>query len=136
MNLHTVRQLNADGISTIYGDATREETLKGAGVESAVAFILTSAGMQGSDEAIRLAREFNPNLRIIARAAYLRDIPALRRAGADAVFSGEGEIALNMTEHMLNKLGATPEQIDRERERVRSELLGGTRGMKPLTTNH
>ncbi|BET60099.1 MULTISPECIES: cation:proton antiporter [Geobacter] len=136
MNLHTVRQLNADGISAIYGDATREETLKGAGVESAVAFILTSAGMQGSDEAIRLAREFNPNLRIIARAAYLRDIPALRRAGADAVFSGEGEIALNMTEHMLNKLGATPEQIDRERERVRSELLGGTRGMKPLATNH
>lgn len=136
MNLHTVRQLNADGISAIYGDATREETLKGAGVESAVAFILTSAGMQGSDEAIRLARELNPNLRIIARAAYLRDIPALRRAGADAVFSGEGEIALNMTEHMLNKLGATPEQIDRERERVRSELLGGTPAVKPLATDH
>ncbi|ANA39201.1 cation:proton antiporter [Geobacter anodireducens] len=136
MNLHTVRQLNADGMSAIYGDATREETLKGAGVESAVAFILTSAGMQGSDETIRLARELNPNLRIIARAAYLRDIPALRRAGADAVFSGEGEIALNMTEHMLHKLGATPEQIDRERERVRSELLGGTPAMKPLATDH
>lgn len=136
MNLHTVRQLNADGTLAIYGDATREETLKGAGVESAVAFILTSAGMQGSDEAIRLARELNPNLRIIARAAYLRDIPALRRAGADAVFSGEGEIALNMTEHMLNKLGATPEQIDRERERVRSELLGGTPAVTPLATDH
>lgn len=135
MNLNTVRQLNAEGTSAIYGDATRVETLKGAGVEGAIAFILTSAGMQGSDEAIRLARELNPELSIIARAAYLRDIPALRRAGADAVFSGEGEIALNMTEHMLHKLGATPEQIDRERERVRSELLGGTSAMKPLTTN-
>lgn len=135
LNLNTVRQLNADGTSAIYGDATRVETLKGAGVEGAIAFILTSAGMQGSDEAIRLARELNPELSIIARAAYLRDIPALRRAGADAVFSGEGEIALNMTEHMLHKLGATPEQIDRERERVRSELLGGTSAMKPLTTN-
>lgn len=135
LNLNTVRQLNAEGTSAIYGDATRVDTLKGAGVEGAIAFILTSAGMEGSDEAIRLARELNPELSIIARAAYLRDIPALRRAGADAVFSGEGEIALNMTEHMLHKLGATPEQIDRERERVRSELLGGTSAMKPLATN-
>jgi len=63
-------------------------------------------------------------LRIIARAAYLRDMPPLRRAGADAVFSGEGEVALNMTEHMLRKLGATDEQLDRERQRLRSELSG------------
>jgi len=117
-----VRQLQAEKTAAVYGDATQRETLAGAGIEAAVALILTSAGMQGSEEVIRLCRDINPNLRIIARTAYLRDIPALRRAGADAVFSGEGEVALNMTEHMLRKLGATDEQIDRERERVRSEL--------------
>lgn len=83
---------------------------------------------------IRVSRDLNPKLRIIARAAYLRDIPALRRAGADAVFSGEGEVALNMTEHMLRRLGATDEQIDRERERVRAELSGGSMAVKPSTT--
>ena len=130
MNLHTVRRLQAEGVAAVYGDATLQETLKGAGVEAAVALFLTSAGMQGSEEVIRMSRSLNPKLRIIARAAYLRDIMALREAGADAVFSGEGEVALNMTEHVLRKLGATDEQIDRERERIRVDLLGGRMAVK------
>ncbi|BCS54931.1 cation:proton antiporter [Geobacter sp. SVR] len=124
LNLATFRQLQAEGMASIYGDATLQETLQAAGVGSAAFLILTSAGMQGGDEVIRVSRSLNPRLRIIARSAYLRDIPALCQAGADAVFSGEGEIALNMTEHMLRRLGATDEQIDRERGRVRAELSG------------
>ena len=31
-----------------------------------------------------------------------------------------------MTEFLLRQLGATPEQIDRERARIRSELFGGS----------
>ncbi|MBA3948466.1 MAG: hypothetical protein H0X44_00795 [Acidobacteria bacterium] len=45
-----------------------------------------------------------------------------RQAGADRVFSGEAEVALAMTEAMLGRLGATAEQIDRERARVRAEI--------------
>jgi CPA2 family monovalent cation:H+ antiporter-2 len=134
MNIQTVRQLQSEGIAAIYGDATGREILLAAGVREAVALILSSAGMQGGEEVIKLAREINPKLRIIARAAYLMDIPALRKAGADAVFSGEGEVALNMTEHMLRKLGATDEQIDRERNRVRAELFGGTMAVKASET--
>ncbi|WP_224956597.1 cation:proton antiporter [Geomonas subterranea] len=122
MNLHTVRQLQQEGIGALYGDANLRETLEAAGLEQAVALVLTSAGMQGEEEVIRLARQLNPQLRILARTSYLRDMPTLYRAGANAVFSGEGEIALNMTEHMLRGLGATDEQIDRQRDRVRAEL--------------
>ena len=82
--------------------------------------------MDGDREAIRLARELNPRILIFARSAYLREIADLRRAGADLVFSGEGEVALSMTESLLRQLGATPEQIDRERERIRSELFRGS----------
>ena len=46
----------------------------------------------------------------------------LRSAGADVVFSGEGEVALAFTEAILENLGATPEQIQRERARVHAEL--------------
>ena len=46
----------------------------------------------------------------------------LRAAGADVVVSGEGEVALVLTESILHRLGATPDQIDRERQRVRGEL--------------
>jgi len=48
---------------------------------------------------------------------------ALRAAGADAVFAGEGETALAMSAYLMRELGATDEQIDRERERVRKELF-------------
>jgi CPA2 family monovalent cation:H+ antiporter-2 len=37
--------------------------------------------------------------------------------------SAEGEVGLALTEIILHQLGATPDQIDHERERVRSELL-------------
>ena len=49
--------------------------------------------------------------------------PALQQAGADSVFSGEGEVALAFTEAILDELGATPEQIDRERARVARRAL-------------
>jgi len=136
LNLSAVHELNAAGIASLYGDATHREILKAAGIEGAVALILSSAGMQGSEEVIRSARDLNPELRIIARAAYLRDINALRQAGADAVFSGEGEVALNMTDLIMRQLGATPEQIDRERERIRFELFGGPMSVEPFVATN
>lgn len=126
LNLNTVRQLRSEGAQVVYGDASHRDTLKHAGVEGAVTLILSAAGMYGSQDVIRLSRELNPKIRVFARAAYLGEIPALRRAGADAVFSGEGELALVMTEFILRQLGATPEQVDRERERIRIELFGGS----------
>jgi CPA2 family monovalent cation:H+ antiporter-2 len=50
----------------------------------------------------------------------------MRSAGAEAVFAGEGEVALAMTEHILGFLGATAEQMDRERQRVRQEVFSKT----------
>ncbi|MEK6261359.1 MAG: cation:proton antiporter [Planctomycetota bacterium] len=126
MNLSTVRRLREEGLSAVYGDATHHETLKSARVDRAASLILSVAGVQGGEEVIRLARELNPQIRVLVRSAYLREYPALREAGATHVFSGEGEVALSMTESMLHELGATPEQIDRESERVRAELFGGT----------
>jgi len=125
MNLETVRRLREQGTPAIYGDANHYETLKAAEVKHAVSFIISTAGMRGSAEVIRLARELNPKIRVLVRSSYLRELPELRQAGADIVFSGEGEVALTMMEFILRQLGATPEQIDRERDRIREELFGG-----------
>jgi CPA2 family monovalent cation:H+ antiporter-2 len=122
LNVDTVRRLRHDGIDALYGDATQLETLEGAGAAGAGSLILTSAGMNSSSEVIRIARGLNPRIRVLARAAYLRDLPELRTAGADVVFSGEGEVALALTEAILQRLGATPDQIDRERDRAHREL--------------
>jgi CPA2 family monovalent cation:H+ antiporter-2 len=124
LNMETVRALRQEGIDAIYGDATRPEALTGAEVGSAGILILASAGMANSSEVIRTARTLNPAIRVLARAAYLRDLPTLMAAGADTVYTGEGEVALAFAEDILQHLGATPEQVDRERARAHEELFG------------
>jgi CPA2 family monovalent cation:H+ antiporter-2 len=122
LNMETIRQLREEGIEAIYGDASHRETLERAGVEQAGHLILT-ADLPNGGEVIRLARELGRDIRVLARTAYLREVTPLRNAGAEAVFSGEGEVALALTQAILDRLGATPEQADRERERVHNELF-------------
>ena len=124
LNMETVRDLRQDGIDAVYGDVTQRDTLEAAGTAGADTLILTSAGMGSAAEVIRMARDINPAIQVLARAQYLRDLPELRAAGADRVFTGEGEVALGLIETILERLGATAEQIDRERERAHSELFG------------
>lgn len=123
MNLETVTRLRNEGISAVYGDAGHVDTLRAAGVDRAAGLLLSASGLRSAEEIIRLARELNPTLRVFVRCAYLRDMEALRKVGANGVFSGEGEVALALTESVLRELGALPEQIDRERERVRADLF-------------
>ena len=123
MNLSTVKQLGQEGTRAIFGDATLATILEQAGVRRAGTLVLSVSGFKSAGEVIKMAREMNPRIHILARAAYLADIPELRAAGADRVFSGEGEVALGMTEYVLSHLGATPEQIDRERDKVHGELF-------------
>ena len=131
MNLDTVQRLRARGERAVYGDATRRDTLLGARLAEARALILSAPNVPGTPEIIRLAREINPSVRVLARSTYVSQGESLRTVGADAVFSEEGEIALAFTQAVLEALGATPEQIDRERERVHEELFG--KSEKPRT---
>jgi monovalent cation:H+ antiporter-2, CPA2 family len=123
LNVDAVRALRDEGVDAVYGDATRPETLEAAGVDRARILILRSAGMANSPDVIRAARALNPKIRVLARATYLRDLASLKAAGADQVYSGEGEVALAFIEDILDDLGATAEQIDRERARAHDELL-------------
>lgn len=123
LNIEVVRRLTAEGVAAIYGDAAHRETLESADVGSAVALVLSSSTMHGTAETVRFARELNPGIVIFARSTYLREADGLRRAGADLVFSGEGEVAMAMMESVLRQLRATPDQIDRQRERVRTDLF-------------
>ena len=123
LNLDTVRALREEGLPAIYGDAGHRDTLVSAGVPTAGAIILSVAGLAAAREVITMARELNPSILILARTAYIRELVTLKQAGAAVVYSGEGEVALAFTETILARLGATPEQIDRERARVHDELL-------------
>ena len=117
LNIETVLQLKAEGVQAIYGDATKAEILRGAKIEQAAGLIISTATV------ISTARELKPEIRVLTRSTYLAETDTLRKAGADAIFSSEGEVAPSMADFLMKQLGATDEQIDRERDRVREDLF-------------
>ncbi len=110
------------GMRAICGDAAHRHTLEVAGIADAATLIFAASGTPPLP-VIQVAKDLNPELRILARAPYLRDVASVKAAGADVVVVGEAEVAFAMTERLLTQLGATPEQLDRARDRVREELL-------------
>lgn len=127
LNLNTVRELRAEGIRVVYGDVLRPGTLEEAGVASAGSLIL-SVEVEDAAELIRQARAVNPSLRVLARCAHLRDVPALRRAGATVVAAAEAEVALALAEVLDAEVDSEAEQTAR-REAVRERLYEA----EPLT---
>lgn len=123
MNVETARRIQTDGIRAVHGDATRREVLEEAGVEGAGNLIISSSSVAAPEEVIRNAKDINADIFIVARTSYVRELSALKAAGAQLVFSGEGEVALALAETLLRELGATPDQIENERERVRQSFL-------------
>lgn len=122
MNIETHRRLRSKGQPVVYGDANRREVLEQAGIADAASLILSASGTAAATEAVRAAMEINPGIHVVARADYLRETELLRHAGASEVFSGEGEVALAIADSILRRLGATPEQLDESRERIRLNL--------------
>jgi CPA2 family monovalent cation:H+ antiporter-2 len=122
LNHETVAELRARGVRAVYGDASRSDILEAAGLRSSATLVFAASGSPAS--VIRAAKEVVPNVRILARAPYVAQAASAREAGADVVVVSEVEVAFAMTEHLVAALGASPEQLDRARERIRNELAG------------
>jgi CPA2 family monovalent cation:H+ antiporter-2 len=74
--------------------------------------ILSASGSAGTAEVIRLARELNPSVHVLARATYLSETRKFKKAGADVVFWGEGDIGLAFT---VSRRARTDARVDAER---------------------
>jgi CPA2 family monovalent cation:H+ antiporter-2 len=121
LNHEVVAALGRGGHRAVYGDASQREILERAGVRTSGSLIFAASGSP-AEAVIRMAKELNPGLQILARSAYVREVASARKAGAHVVVAAEAEVALAMAEHLLTELGATSEQLDRARERLRGEL--------------
>ena len=122
LNPKTVQLLCAQGIRAIYGDASHIETLRVAGLEKTKNLIPTASELSGAVELIRAARDANPKVHIVARTVRLETKKSLLDAGADRVFSAEREMALSITECLLQSLGATQEQLEANRDSIRRTI--------------
>ena len=122
MNIDTVTRLSQLGIPALHGDARLRHILKLAGAEHAQAIMITAAAAP-SKAIASAARSLNPKIEVMAYTTYMRQAQELRMNGSK-VFSGEEEVALSMFTTILRNLGATEEQIGRERMSTRRKLAG------------
>ena len=83
--MDTVRRLREQGVDAVYGDGSHRDVLDAAGVAASRVLIIT-ADVPNIREVIRLSRELNPKLRVLARTTYLRDVDMLHQAGANECF--------------------------------------------------
>lgn len=123
MNIDTVERLSKQGELVLHGDARLRPILIDAGCEKARAIIVTAPAAPALEIA-QSARGINPAISVMAHTTYIRNARNLRAQGAESVFSGEEEAALSMASHLLYNLGATEEQIARERRLNRRRLSG------------
>lgn len=92
-DLERVEDLRGTGHSAILGNAARAEVLEAAGVAQACCLLVAVPNGLEAGEVVARAREFNPRLRIVARAHLDSELEHILKSGADRVIMGEQEIA-------------------------------------------
>ncbi len=122
LNIDTVKKINAAGLSAIYGDAGRRDILEAAGVAHAKYLLVTLPDLTGRFPVIATAKLLNPAIQVLTRARYLGERPMLEEAGASSVAYEEAEVAVSLARFLLQEVGASELEIDRQAERVRGEL--------------
>jgi monovalent cation:H+ antiporter-2, CPA2 family len=121
LNLDSVRELRNASHSVVYGDVRQPGVLIEAGVETTETLIL-SANIEDAADIIKQALQLNPDLRVLARCAHLRETAILKKAGADFVAAGEAEVGVALTE-AVNSLGeSTVTDGSNRRATIRRQL--------------
>ncbi len=121
LDQHVVEQAKADGVPVIYGDATSPVVLDAAGVHTAQLFLIVVSNAAGVEWIAHRVRQINPQLRIVARAAHLDQLAALRHTGVHEVVQPEFEAGLEIMRQVLIHFGVAAPSIQRFSDSVRQE---------------
>jgi len=84
-NPDVARALNAQGIYTVFGDASHTDVLERAGIRSASAVVITLPDAESGICAVREAKRGRRDVKVYARAHTAKDAELLKEAGADFI---------------------------------------------------
>jgi len=136
LNPHTVRDLEENGESAVYGDAGQEAVLRAAGVHRARGVIVAIPDASATREVVESARRLAPKVTIIARTRYVREVKPLESLGADQVIPEEFETSLELVGRVLEIYGAPPSAILEEKMMLRQKHYGILRSADHISELH
>ena len=102
MNPIIVENQQALGIPIIYGKASNESVLKELGITSALCIVISASTYEETLKTIDAARRLNPDIHIIVRTKYLKNIDEVIEAGADEVIPKEFETSIMMFTRIMD----------------------------------
>ena len=135
LNAQTVRKARSEGEPAFYGDATREEILLALGIDRARLFVIAISDPSATRRMVRVAREINPKVYIIARTRYVVEIPELTRLGANVVIPEEFETSIEIFSRVLAHYNVPRDEIERLVSEIRASHYQALRpGARPRLT--
>jgi CPA2 family monovalent cation:H+ antiporter-2 len=133
----TVRRESRNGVKIFYGDATNPNVLHHVRIEDARVLVVAISDPFAARRAVQIARGLNPDIHIIVRTRYLREMEELHELGADEVVPEEFETSIEIFALVLQTYKMPQAVITEKAEQIRKEgyaLL--RRGELPELAHH
>jgi len=119
--IERIERLSKKGVPTLLGDAANSEILSHAGLSRARLLVVTLPEEAATELTVAAARDFAPDLPIIARAATRSGVKRLSNLGAKMVIHPELEGGLQVLRHTLLHLGFPLHEVRQYADTVRRE---------------
>jgi len=120
-NASIARQERRHGEPVLYGDASSAEILHHAGVERARVLVVAISDIAATRATVASVRRLNPNVHVIVRTRYMREIGSLVKLGSGEVVPEEFETAIEVFTRVLRRYLVPRDVIEREVRSVRSQ---------------
>ena len=119
------------GIPVIYGNASNENVLKDLKITSAKCIVISASTYDGTLKTVDAARRLNPDIHIIVRTRYLKNMEEVYDAGADEVIPEEFETSILMFTKIMNYYDKDVEEITNTVNNLRADNYDVFRSASP-----
>src|SRR6056297_1219260 len=106
-DLATIQLMRKFGFKGYFGDPSRPELLKAAGLETAQVLVVAVDDTKAAVDLVRYARRLRPDIRITARAHDRLHVYELYDAGADHIVREMFDSSLRAARYVLEDMGLT-----------------------------
>ncbi len=121
INPEIVRNEKSHGESIHFGDAAHGTVLKNINIKEARIMVVAISDAIGTRKILDIAKKLNPNIYIIVRTRYIRDMESLYQMGADEIIPEEFETSIEIFSIVLKKFDLPQEKINDFIKEIRSD---------------
>lgn len=136
MNPDVVIGEQKKGEQIVYGDATHEAVIGHAGVRSARVVVLAINDPAATRRITEMIRQINPNVYLIVRTRYIKEMESLYRLGADEVIPEEFETSIEIFSRVLDRYLIPKDSIEQLVTRIRQDGYEMFRSFSDGTSDH